>query len=384
MLIRVLRRTPATPFILAGLLALAGCGSSNHICPLAPSSSASCSCGTGNACPVFAPEYIYATGLTGEVTAFPITNGNPVPGAPISTPGPAMTLGMAAFSNQFLYVSNPQTTVGGASSIDAWTIDPSTGALKTVQGSPFSLEPLSYAGGLATNAPAQVLYVGDAGKIDALHADATGALSPIDGSPFPAGVNIYLTVDPLNRFLFASEETPPGSVLAFTIDASSGALTAVQGSPFPTIPGYVGNTQPSQIVVDSSGSFVYTGLLATGQVAAFAIMPSGALNPVPGSPFAAGNAPIALATVNSFLYVSNAQDGTISGYSINPTTGVLTPLANSPFPIHGGALVASPFGGFLYTSGAGLMTLSIDSTGALTQVGSAIPYAGATVLTYVQ
>jgi len=296
-----------------------------------------------------------------------------------------MTLGMAALSNQFLYVSNPAAPIGGTSSIDAWTIDPSTGALKTVSGSPFSLEPLSYAAGLATNAPAQVLYVGDAGRIDALKADATGGLSPILGSPFPAGTNLYLTVDPLNRFLFASDDTPPGNVLAFTIDASSGGLTAVQGSPFPTIPGYVGNTQPSEIVVDPSGSFVYTGLLATGQVAAFAIMPSGALNPVPGSPFAAGKGPIALATVNSFLYVSNAQDGTISGYSISSTTGVLTPLANSPFPIHGGALAASPFGGFLYTSGSGgLLTLSIDSTGALSQVGSPIPYAGATVLTYVQ
>jgi len=296
-----------------------------------------------------------------------------------------MTLGMAALNNQFLYVSDPQATVGGMSNIDAWTIDLSTGALKTVSGSPFSLGPLSYAGGLATNAPAQILYVGDAGKIDALKADATGALSPILGSPFPAGVNLYLTVDPQTRFLFASEETPPGNVLAFTIDASTGGLTAVQGSPYPTIPGYVGNTQPTEIVVDSSGSFVYTGLLTTGQVAAFSIMPSGALNPVPGSPFAAGKSPIALATVNGFLYVSNALDETISGYSINPTTGVLTPLSNSPFPIHGGALAASLSGPFLYTTGSGgLMTLSIDSTGALTPVGSVIPYAGATVLTIVE
>jgi len=386
MLIRVLRRTPAISFLLAGLLALAACGSPTHIvCPLASSSSTSGCCNpTSDAC--FAPEYIYATGLNGQVSAFPITNGNPVPGSPISTPGPAMTLGMAALNNQFLYVSNTTFTVSPVTStIDAWTIDLSTGALKTVPGSPFSLGPLSVGVGLAANGPAQVLYVADAGKIDALKADATGALSPINGSPFPAGVNLYLTVEPLNRFLFASEETPPGNVLGFTIDASSGGLTAVQGSPFPTIPGYVGNTQPSEIVVDSSGSFVYTGLLMTGQVAAFAIMPSGALNPVPGSPFAAGKGPIALATVNSFLYVSNAQDGTISGYSINPTTGVLTPLANSPFPIHGGPLVASPFGGYLYTSGSGgLLTLSIDSTGALTLVGSAIPYAGATVLTYVQ
>jgi 6-phosphogluconolactonase (cycloisomerase 2 family) len=241
--------------------------------------------------------------------------------------------------------------------------------------------------GLAVDGTAQVLYVGDAGKIDALKADATGALTAVVGSPFAAGTNLYLTVDPQNRFVFASDDTPPGNVLAFTIDASTGALNAVPGSPFATIPGYVGNTQPSEIVVDSTGSFVYTGLMATGQIAAFSIVASsGALNPVPGSPFAAGNRPIALATVNNFLYVSNVMDGTISGYSINPTTGVLTPLSGSPFAIHGGPLTTDPAGRFLYTTGSGgLLAFSIDpQTGGLTPIGSAIPYAGATVLTFVQ
>ncbi len=235
------------------------------------------------------------------------------------------------------------------------------------------------------NSTAQVLYVGDAGRIDALHADATGALTPILGSPFPAGTNLYLTVDPLDRFVFASDDTPPGNVLAFTT-SSTGALTAAPGSPFATIPGFVGNTQPSQIVTDATGSFVYTGLMATGQVAAFSVdASSGALTPVPGSPFPAGNNPLSLASVNNFLYVSNFADGTISGYSINPTNGALTALAGSPFAIHGGPLVASPFGGFLYTTGSGgLLAFSVNpQTGALTQIGSAVPYAGATVLTFV-
>ncbi len=381
---RALRSSPAALLIIAGLLALAGCGSSSHVCPLTSSNSGSYCCGTGSACPVFPTEYIYATGLNGQVDVFPIVNG--MPGLPISTPGPAATLGMAALNNQFLYVSNPQATQVG-SAIDGWTIDPSTGALKTIPGSPFSLGPLTYAAGLATNPSAQVVYVGDAGRIDALKADATGALSPIQSSPFPAGVNLYLTTDPQTRFLFASDDTPPGNVLAFTIDASTGGLNAVQGSPFPTISGNVANTHPGAIVVDSSGSFVYTALMTTNQIAAFSITaPGGALNPVPGSPFTAGNTPLALATVNNFLYVANALDGTISGYSINSTSGMLTPLANSPFPIHAGALVASPFGGFLYTTGSGgLLTLSIDpQTGALTQAGSPVPYSGATVLAFVE
>jgi len=102
--------------------------------------------------------------------------------------------------------------------------------------------------------------------------------------------------------------------------------------------------------------------------------------------FAAGNTPIALATANNFLYVSNALDGTISGYRIDPTNGVLTPLADSPFAIHGSPLATDLAGRYLYMAGSGgLRAFTIDpQSGALTQIGSPIPYAGATVLTFVQ
>ena len=364
---------------LEAMLALGGCGANlTKVC-----NTSGCCGAASDLCP--APQYLYANGVHGQIDVFPIAAGTGVPGSPTSTPGSTMSLGMAALNNQFLYVSNP--TLGGISSIDAWSIDLGSGGLTAVPGSPFSLGTLSLGAGLAANNSAQVLYVGDAGKIDALKADATGVLTEVLGSPFLAGTNLYLTVDPQNRFVFASDDTPPGNVLAFTSDASTGALSPVPGSPFATISGYVGNTQPGQIVVDSTGRFVYTGLLSTGQIAAFSIVPSsGALNPVPGSPFSAGNTPIALATVNNFLYVSNALDGTISGYSINPTNGVLTPLGGSPFAIHAGPIATDLVGRFLYTTGSGgLLAFSIDSTtGALTPLGSPMPYAGATVLTFVQ
>jgi 6-phosphogluconolactonase len=366
---------------LLGVLAVGGCGyNSTKVCPLA-----GC-CGPGSdACAV--PQYLYALGLNGQISAFPIDGGTGAPGSPTSTSGPANSLGMAAINNQFLYASNPQLGLGTSGSIDAWSINLSTGALTTVQGSPFSLGPLSLGAGLVANGPAQVLYVGDAGRIDALKADSNGVLSTVIGSPFPAGTNLFLTLDPQNRFLFASDDSPPGNVLAFTIDATTGALTTVAGSPFATIPGYVGNTRPGAIVVDSSGSFVYTALTATNQIAAFKITASsGALTAVIGSPFNSGNRPLFLATVNNFLYVSNTLDGTISGYTIDPSTGVLTSLAASPFAIYAGPLAVAPNGAYLYTTGTGgMLAFRIDpQSGALTQVGSPIPYGGATVLTFVQ
>jgi 6-phosphogluconolactonase len=107
---------------------------------------------------------------------------------------------------------------------------------------------------------------------------------------------------------------------------------------------------------------------------------------VPGSPFPTGNGPLSLTAVNKFLYVSNSIDGTLSGYTIDPASGMLMPLTNSPFPIRAGAITSDTFGGFLFVSGTdGMTSFKVDVTsGALTQVDSPIPYAGATVLTYVQ
>jgi 6-phosphogluconolactonase len=356
------------------LLTLAGCGTS----PTKACNAAGC-CGAGaDLCPV--RQYLYAAGITGQVTAFPVAGGGAL-GTPTSIAGPTHTLGMTALNNQLLYVSDFQNA-----SVNAWSINPGTGALTPVVGSPFSLGTFSVGLGMASNSAANVVYVADAAKIDAFKADANGALTALSGSPFPAGSNLFLAIDPQTRFLFASEDDPPGSVAAFTID-STGALTSVAGSPFPVIPNFVGNTRPNAIVVDSSGSFVYVALGGTNQIAAFSIVtPSGALTPVPGSPFAAGNTPLEMVVANNFLYVSNALDGTLSGYSIAPTTGILTPLSGSPFQIRGAALATDTGGAALYVSSVGgIQALTVDSSGGLTPIaGSPFPSGPATVLAFVQ
>ena len=371
------RVLPTLAVLLVGLIlfALAACGGNGiKVC-----NALNC-CGGDAACPA-PPSHLYAAGLDGQIATFFVNPGTGALGTATTTPGPAVALGMAALGNQFLYASDSQTAL-----IDGWSITPNTGALTQINGSPFNLGSFSLAGGLAVNNSAQVLYVADVGKIDALKIDGTGALSPITGSPFSSLSSLFLTIDPDTRFLFATEIDPPGGVDAFTIDPSTGELAAVAGSPFPADPN--NSTSPFGVVVDSTGSFVYAVLNTTNQVAAYSIVsPSGALNPVPGSPFTAGSRPLSLATTRNFLYVANAMDGTVSGYSIDPTTGVLSSLADSPFSIPAPTLITDPFGNFLYASGAaGIMVFTIDpTTGALTQIaGSPFPAAGATVMTYVQ
>ena len=56
----------------------------------------------------------------------------------------------------------------------------------------------------------------------------------------------------------------------------------------------------------------------------------------------------AYAGAQYFAYVANNGDNTVSGYSINPTTGALTAIPGSPFPSGSGpnSVAVSPTGQF--------------------------------------
>ena len=75
------------------------------------------------------------------------------------------------------------------------------------------------------------------------------------------------------------------NVWAYSI-GSDGALQPIAGSPF------AAGSKPNSVAVDCRGKFVY---VANGggsnNVSAYSIAPNGALTPVPGSPFAAGSLP---------------------------------------------------------------------------------------------
>ena len=365
----------------SGFIALAGCGNSGmRVCPLASSDSTSC-CPASAACP--SPRFLLADGLDGQVSVFPIDNGTGALGSPTSVTGPTESLGMATLNGTFLYASAPAPTAGGAAAVDGWDIGLGTGALTPIAGSPFPLGPLSVAGGMASGVSPEVLYVADVARIDAFTADASGVLSPIAGSPFSSGNNIFLTVDPLGRFLFGTEDNPPGSIAAYTIDATTGAIAAAPGSPFQADSNSTGNTRPGAIAVDPNSSFVFASLTETSQIAVFSIASNGALTPVPGSPFSATGTPGPILVVKNFVYISN---GSLSGYSFDTGSGILTPITVSSSEILAGAITTDVGGNFIYASGAdGMTTYGIDAnTGALTQVGSPVPYSGATVLEFIQ
>ena len=90
-----------------------------------------------------------------------------------------------------------------------------------------------------------------------------GSLSEIQGSPYPVGTKpSALTTDPAGKFLYVTNLGVPyqsdlsasqydGSISAFTIDSGSGALTPVAGSPF------AAGINSRSVVVDPTGQFAY-------------------------------------------------------------------------------------------------------------------------------
>jgi 6-phosphogluconolactonase len=379
-------------FVFAALsFALTSCGATTPVICALPvsSSSGTCTCGSGmSACPLQpGPEFLYATSIGGQILAFSIDqNNNGALTAIGSVSGPSsLSPGLTSVSNQFLYASDRQN-----SQIDGFSINQTTGALTALAGSPFFTGTLSFPGALASppaslGLPASnLLYAADSGTVDTFTISAAGVPTALSGSPFVPEAGFSIVVDPSGSFLYASDDDLPGGIFAFT--DSAGVLTAVPDSPF-TIPGQtVVDSLPTGIV--DTGSYVYAALSQANQIAAFSIVSgTGALTPVPDSPFAAGTVPTAVVLAGNFLYAINSSDGTISGYSINSTSGVLTPLSGSPFAIAGFSLATDYFGQHLYVAGAtGIQAFSVDFTsGGLTPVsGSPFPAIGPSLLTVVQ
>lgn len=230
----------------------------------------------------------------------------------------------------------------------------------------------------------QFAYVTNFGSknVSAYTIDATsGALTPIAGSPFGAGTDPWgIVVDPTGKFAYVAN-LGSNNVSAYTVDATNGALKKVKDSPF------AAGTNPLGVAVDPSGKFAYVANLGSNNVSAYAIdATSGALTPADGSPFKAGNEPFAVAVdpLGKFAYVANFGSNNVSAYAIDAASGALTPVKGSPFAagINPFGIAVHPSGKFVYVASYGsnnLYGFAIDAaTGALRSLpGSPFPNTGA-------
>ena len=276
--------------------------------------------------------------------------------------GLAVCVSCGKISNHYVYAAIPT-----ASQILAYREDPNSGALTPLDSSPFSAGPGVTS--IVIHPSKQFFYAANSGEDDiSLFTIASGGAITELGSRTPTGTTpAVLVMDPAGSYLYVAN-AESNNIWAYSINSSSGAsmgqLTTV-GAPIP-----LGLT-PLNMVLAPSGNFLYvTGAAFPGLIEVFSVN-AGALTLVQVQQ--TGDSPYGL-VINpggSNLYTANFTDNSISEFSIS-SNGSLSELAGSPI----GEAYTSPFallvdnsGKYLYVANQGsgnLGAYTIASGGGLT------------------
>jgi 6-phosphogluconolactonase (cycloisomerase 2 family) len=248
---------------------------------------------------------------------------------------------------------------------------------------PFLAFPQNYTGGpLCTTSSAPLCPVVSGVQIGPN--DMSAALSASNGTN-PISAQVTSGSVPLEGG--GPNSAYSGTVSGYAVDSTTGALSPVPGSPF------AADLTPGAVAVTPSNKFVYVANNASNNISAYTVDgTTGALTEVSGSPFLAGQGPrsVAIDPSGKFVYVADdTSHNNISAYAIDATTGALTPVPGSPFDTaptpttpgwNASSVAVDPSGKFLYvpTQENYVLTYKIDSnTGALTVVSSSFYAAGA-------
>jgi DNA-binding beta-propeller fold protein YncE len=226
---------------------------------------------------------------------------------------------------------------------------------------------------IATTATAKFAYTGNQGASLSGYSvnTSTGALTALNGFPVSIGANpTVAAVDPQNRFLFVGD-IALGQIHVYAINSSTGALSEVSGSPYATV------NEPVAIALDPSGTHVYVASQGSNVVGGFSLSATGALTPIAGSPFATSGTTdfgfhVVINAAGTFVYLKDLKN--IYAYSVNANSGALTLVQTIAGPLSLGGLALDPHGTYLYSVGSGtnsILTYSVNaSTGLLTVAGS--------------
>ena len=286
--------------LFSAVVFLTSCGSSSTSASTATPSGSSSSGPGGKS----VPGYGEGTGASGQTSAVKLLYANPLPGG-----GPyAASIG----NNGMLTLVQG----GSASNLNPHTlaIDPSGSFIfQTAQG---------FSGGTQGG-----IFVYAINR-------SNGSLGPASSSYLTGQAFYSDVVDNQGKFLYAQGSS---GVYAFSIQSGTGVLTAVPGSPFPAAaPSSPGYSQPATLMaVDQTNQFLYVSTSAG--ISGYTINQStGQLTAIAGSPFGGSTVTdpwtIVITPTNSYLYELQAQNaGKLFGYSIDQTSGALTPLSGSPF-----------------------------------------------------
>jgi 6-phosphogluconolactonase len=219
-----------------------------------------------------------------------------------------------------------------AGNISVYTVDPGTGSLGVLSGSPFPIQPASHPSSVAISPTGNFLFVANAteGTIAVFSIGGNGALAQA-GLPTSVGAGATPTsiaVEHSGRFLYVTDPAH-NAVLGFSIQ-TGGVLSPINGSPF------LAGSAPAALGIDPQGALLYVANSGSNNVSAYAIDSStGALGQVTGSPFATGGvgpSAVAVDADTSFAYVTEAGSHDIAAFNI-ASNGALAPVKGSPFGV---------------------------------------------------
>ena len=258
------------------------------------------------------------------------------------SPFAAGTGGFLAGSEQLVYdrVNGRVFAVNaGSGSVSAFAVQPLTGALTALPFSPIALPSFGIWNNLAISPDGAVLAVADVSLSRVatfLVTDTAATAAP--GSPVACEQPWSSTFSRDGAYLYVGGNSGT-AISGFAVSSSNGALTALAGSPFPA------GTNPSGYATDGAGR-LFTTLNGTAQLRVFTSS-AGVLTPASGGPTASGLAFPVQGTLIPGAYVVVDRNGNQVGvYAVSGTGSgtTLTPVAGSPFPSGGLSARASAYG----------------------------------------
>ena len=243
---------------------------------------------------------------------------------PINNPGPLV---MSPDGKFIFYGSN---TVGISNQVIG-ALAVNDGTVSLVPGAPFQADQAPFA--LAVHPSGHFLYTENVDassssmpvpfplkSISGYAVASDGGLTPVPHSPFiaPGGMNLAaLRIHPSGKYLYVASGTSSDGVTGWSINQTTGELTALSPSPFGS------GTQFGPGTFDSTGKILYLPLSSADGIAAFSADPNtGNLTALNGSPFtttAVLNG-LSIDPSGQFLLGTDSLHNTISVYKIDAAT----------------------------------------------------------------
>ncbi len=254
----------------------------------------------------------------------------PIAGSPLTTNTAFPDFVFVDPAGKFAYLLSDQLHAGvDGSAIASFAIDSDAGTITPVSGSPFGpFQPLPMIFGVAPNGKFAYMASNLITGLEPLILNGTtGAVTA--GATIPMQARFAAAVDASSRFIYLTDGSAVGG---YSIDSTTGAVTPISGTPITLS----NSLTLLAMTVDPTGKFLY--VTAAEVIYTFAIdVSNGALTAVPGSPFTVANspdlfnAPLAIDPSGRFAYLPSRNSKSLYALRIDPLTGALTPVPGSPF-----------------------------------------------------